>query len=460
MFYYRTKQVVEKVVRGTRLWPEALKSLLPRTLFWRALLIVVTPLLLVQILGTLIFYDRHVEAITRRLVLSVGGEVNMVMVELDRMPNAAAAEEFVLRTMRTMGLIVGYLPNQKLEDISVARPSASLIRRKMEATFAESLQQPFLVDIDSDPDWVQLYVKYGDGVLHVQFWHKRIRTSTTYVFVLWSWGLSLILVAISIIFLRNQIRPIKQLAKVADAFGRGVDVGDSFKPSGAREVRQAGTSFMEMRDRIQRHISQRTEMLAGVSHDLRTPLTRMKLQVAMLPEDPGLKTLESDMAEMETMINGYLEFARGQVSEPTQVVDLIVLLRDVIDSAARSGLSVTFDTEYTHVQAVLRPNGIRRALTNILENARRYADHARVTINLSRTFCDVIIEDDGPGIPEDKRTEVFRPFRRLESSRNTETGGAGLGLSIVRDVVQGIGGEVRLDQSDMGGLKVTLALPR
>lgn len=440
---------------------EQFKRVLPRTLFWRALLIVVTPLLLVQIIGTLIYYDRHVEAITRRLALGVGGDINMVMAELDNKQTQEESEELLLRAQRHLGLIVDYLPGESLESLRTPARFPSLIRRKLYLTFNEVLQQPFILDIESDPNWTSLAVNYGEGVLRFQFWHKRVSTSTTYLFVIWSWGLSLILVAISIVFLRNQIRPIRRLSEAAEAFGRGKELEEDFKPSGAREVRQAGLAFMDMRNRIDRHIRQRTDMLSGVSHDLRTPLTRMKLQLAMMADQEFASYLNDDITEMETMINGYLDFARGEGSELTQDVDLWDLTADVVHAFQRSGFEVGLVPRKEHVSVSLRPNAAKRALSNVLENARRYASQASVRIKKGmRDSWVVEIDDDGPGIPEEKRSEVFRPFKRLEDSRNSETGGAGLGLTIVRDVVQSLGGEVRLGQSSLGGLRVELIFPK
>ena len=441
-------------------WRNQIKRFLPHRLFWRALIIVITPLLLVQIIGTLIYYDRHVEAITRRLTLGVGGDINMVIEQLELEPDQEDTQYFLTRAQHNMGLSVNLIKNKHFDDVLLPSTTPSLIRRKMYLSFSEALKQPFILDTESHEKLISLWVSHNDDLLQFQFSKKRVSTSTTYVFILWSWGLSLILVAISIIFLRNQVRPILHLAHAAETFGRGRDLEEPFKPSGAREVRRAGIAFIDMRNRIQRHISQRTEMLAGVSHDLRTPLTRMRLQLAMIADADTVKPLKQDISEMESMINGYLDFARGQVSEPAIEKDLVAITLEAVEAATRMEFDVTMVNTEDSVAIILRPNSFRRALSNILENARRYADQAIVSVENVAGIWRVIIDDDGPGIPGECRTEVFRPFRRLDSSRNTQTGGSGLGLTIVRDIMRGMGGDIRLGDSPLGGLRVELLFPR
>jgi len=298
---------------------------------------------------------------------------------------------------------------------------------------------------------------------------KRVSSPTTYIFVMWMVGASLILLAIAIVFLRNQIKPIRRLAEAADDFGKGVGTLE-LKPSGATEVRRAAAAFLRMRDRISRHVDQRTEMLAGVSHDLRTPLTRMKLQLAMIEGDGEIENLKADVNDMERMVEGYLDFARGQDTEQTINADLNVLVGDVVAAARRDGGEIEMATpaessaqagqgEAKPYMAFVRPVGLKRCLTNLLNNARRHAEHISVSLARNGDYLEIAVDDDGPGIPEDQRAEVFRPFRRLDESRNLDTAGTGLGLAVARDVARSHGGDIILSQAPAGGLRALVRLP-
>ena len=270
-------------------------------------------------------------------------------------------------------------------------------------------------------------------------------------------GVSLVLFAIATLFMRNQVRPLRRLAISADRFGRGLDVPD-FKQAGALEVRQAASAFTLMRERIQRQISQRTEMLAGVSHDLRTPLTRIKLQLALMTDHPDIANIQTDINDMETMLEGYLAFARGEGGENAVAVNLGALLDEVVASARREGAAIDLHVEGDMVLP-LRRDAFKRALVNLLSNSQRHAEHISVRAGRRNDGVVITIDDDGPGIPPDKREEVFRPFYRLDTSRNRETGGVGLGLAISRDVIRGHGGNIALDASPLGGLRVRIRLP-
>jgi two-component system osmolarity sensor histidine kinase EnvZ len=286
---------------------------------------------------------------------------------------------------------------------------------------------------------------------------KRIFSSTTYLVYFWAVGTAILLVAVALVFMRNQVRPIRRLAVAAERFGKGQDV-PAFKPEGATEVRQASAAFIQMRERIKRQIEQRTAMLAGVSHDLRTPLTRMKLELAMLGDSPDVASLKQDVQQMERMIEGYLAFARGEGREDVQPVDLGELLRKLAADFRREGAEVDLHVEQP-VTLSLRREAIRRCLTNLIGNAHRYGGAVSVRVGKRRGGVEVLVDDDGPGVPPDKREEVFKPFVRLDSSRNFDTGGTGLGLTIARDVARGHGGDLTLDESPTGGLRARLWLP-
>jgi two-component system osmolarity sensor histidine kinase EnvZ len=274
---------------------------------------------------------------------------------------------------------------------------------------------------------------------------------------MWMIGTSLILFGVATIFMRNQVSPLRRLASAAENFGKGRDT-PNFSPSGATEVRQAASAFMSMRDRIQRQIQQRTEMLAGVSHDLRTPLTRMKLQLAMLQDNAEIEELNSDVAAMEGMIEGYLNFARGEGSETPVPTDARTLLDEVVHEARRNGVQITFEMEEA-IELPLARNAFKRSLTNLIDNAARHGEQVSVLGQRNGSVLEFIVDDDGPGIPEDMRDEVFRPFFRLDQSRNLATGGTGLGLSIARDIVRTHGGDITLSDAPSGGLRATIRVP-
>jgi two-component system osmolarity sensor histidine kinase EnvZ len=305
---------------------------------------------------------------------------------------------------------------------------------------------------------IAMDIQYPDGVLHVVVNGKRLFTSTTYIFVLWMVGSSMVLFAVAMAFMRNQVRPIRLLAAAADALGKGREV-PPFKLAGAIEVRQAAHAFNIMRERIRRQIGQRTEMLAGVSHDLRTPLTRMKLELAML-KGPEAQELKADIDEMERMVEGYLAFARGDESEPTIKADIGELVDEIAAQARRGGAAVAVKNAGAGVLVLpMRRAAMKRAVANIVNNATTYGKRAEIAARRVGGNIEIAIDDDGPGIPAAKRTDVFRPFFRLEESRNRETGGVGLGLSIARDVIHGHGGSIVLEDSPLGGLRVRFRLP-
>ena len=319
------------------------------------------------------------------------------------------------------------------------------------------LRRPFSVDTVTYYKKVEIRVQLPRGVLRVMAPTKRVSSPTTTIFISWSIGSAIVLFIVATIFMRNQVRPIKRLANAAESFGKGRDV-PGFKPTGAAEVRQASAAFIRMRQRIKRQIAQRTEMLAGVSHDLRTPLTRMKLQLAMLKSGREIKGLRADIAEMEVMLEEYLAFARGEGTESPIETDIAKLLREIVGNARRKGMTIALKSSGA-LTVPVRPNAFRRCLTNLLGNAVQHADKVAIEAARNSNAIEIIIDDNGPGIPKSKRAEAFRAFSRLDPSRNPDSGGVGLGLTIARDIIRGHGGEVALEDSPKGGLRVRLRLP-
>jgi two-component system osmolarity sensor histidine kinase EnvZ len=436
--------------------PGPIRRFLPRSLLGRAVLIIITPLILLQVISTWVFYDRHYDTITKRLAQGLAGDVAAVITLIERNPDLQHRREVFQVARSAMQLQLTLTEGAELPE-PVAPRVRTLVELRLDDALHERLRLPFVIDARSIRDRVVILVELPQGVLRVLVTDERLFSSTTYIFIFWTIGSSILLFGIAVIFMRNQVKPIRRLARAAESFGKGQEVRD-FKPEGATEVRQAAAAFINMRDRIKRQIQQRTEMLAGVSHDLRTPLTRMKLQLEMLQEVPDAKYLQSDVAEMEHMVEGYLAFARGEGQETPAPSDLGGLLRDVVTQMTRDGRGIDLHVE-EDLALPLRREGMRRCLTNLIANAQRHGQHVAVRAGRRKNLVEVTIDDDGPGIPPQHHDDVFKPFFRLEGSRNPATGGIGLGLTIARDVARSHGGDVSLETAPGGGLRARIWLP-
>ena len=437
-----------------------IKRILPRSLFGRLVLIILSPLILLQVISTWVFYDRHYETVTRRLAQGLSGDIAAVIQMMIRNPGSVDRLQTFRLAERVMLLKLTFEEGARLEATTRTDTFgifASVLDRQLAKALREIVGRPFLIDTNSLEKRVQIDVQLADGMLRVLVPRKRLFSSTTYIFIMWMVGSSIVLFVVALLFMRNQVKSIRRLAQAADSFGKGRDVAD-FKPEGATEVRQAAGAFIQMRNRIKRQIRQRTEILAGVSHDLRTPLTRMKLQLAMLGRTPETESLESDVAAMERMVEGYLAFARGESVEQPEPTEVSGLLREVVVQMRRDGGIVDLHVEQA-MTVPLRREPMRRCLSNLIANAQRYGEHVSVRAGPRDKVIEITIDDDGPGIPPDKRREVFRPFFRLEQSRNPETGGVGLGLTIARDVVRNHGGDIVLEDAPGGGLRARIWLP-
>ncbi len=443
--------------RRARQWL-SLRRYLPRGLFGRSLMILMTPVLIMQGVAIFYFYDRHWETITKRLALGVAGEIAMIIDEFRRQPNPRLRAELFERAEATLSLTLGFRPRDHLRQ-RMFNYGNYILRVQLIEALSEEVHWPVLVAPQVLGRWAEIQVQLPEGVLTVLVPRRRLFSVTSQVFMVYLIGSGLVLFPVALLFMRNQVRAIRRLAEAADSFGKGRDV-PHFRPAGATEVRRAARAFMVMRDRLQRQITQRTEMLAGVSHDLRTPLTRMKLELALLGDGPEVAGLQADLVEMERMIEGYLAFARGEGAEEPAATDLVALLDEVVAAARRNGAQIEQTVAATPpMRVTLRPQAIRRCLTNLLSNAQRHARHIWVQAEWRAGQARVLIDDDGPGIPEDRMEDVFRPFQRLDSSRNPATGGSGLGLTIARDVARAHGGDVTLARSPQGGLRCIVGLP-
>ncbi|MBI1301791.1 MAG: HAMP domain-containing protein [Alphaproteobacteria bacterium] len=440
------------------------KSVLPTTLFGRSLLILVLPVLLIQALSTFIFFDRHWIKMTSRLAFAVAGEISILANLIESTDDQNEIQEFLSLAETRLDYVLSLDPQEKLVITDVNKYAffhgfEGMIHRTLRAEMQNALTHPFEINVDFYEKWIEVRVQLSKGVLNISLPQRRLFSSTTYIFLIWIFCASSLLLVISILFMRNQIRPIRRLAIAAERFGKGRDVR-KFKIEGAKEVRQAGQAFLDMKTRIQRQIKQRTEMLAGVSHDLRTPLTRLKLQVAMMGDSPDVYDMKNDIRDMERMIDGYLDFVRGEGDESPVMTDIAVLLQDVTTSVKRQGIDVLLNLNDISVFIALRRTAFKRCLNNITSNAAKYGSMIWITLNkVQDNQIEIVFEDNGPGIPEEKMSDVFRPFYRVDSSRNTETGGVGLGLPISMDIVHTHGGEIWLEKSQHGGLAVYIRLP-
>ena len=432
------------------------KRLVPRTLFGRFLLIIVIPLVLLQLVAGYVFFARHWETVSRRLAGALAGEIGTVIALRREMENETDFRRLLFQMRRRLVIDTRFEPGARIEG-DTKPPGISIFERTLFVALRGQLREPFHIALDGPDRRVIVSVGLIDGAMHFSTQRKRLFTTTIYLVVMWMVGTSILLLAIAVFFMRKQIRPMRRLAEAAEAFGKGHDV-PAFKPEGASEVRQAAAAFLEMKERIRRQITQRTEMLAGVSHDLRTPLTRIKLQLAMLGGGEAVADLQSDVVEMERMIEGYLAFARGEGDEAPTPTDLGALLDEVVTSGRRKGGAIALARD-GDILLPLRRNAVRRCLTNLIDNALRYGEHVTIETRRLDGMIEILVDDDGPGIPEDERENVFRPFYRLDASRNPETGGVGLGLTIARDVVHGHGGELALETAPGGGLRVRLRFP-
>jgi two-component system osmolarity sensor histidine kinase EnvZ len=431
-----------------------IKSFLPRTLEGRTFLILIVPVVIAQMITVYIFFERHFSTLSVELSRAVAGDVALLIETTEHSPDRR--KQIYAGAAQTLDLSVEFEPGEALSP-TVEKHWNPLIEPILETALQERISpRPFTIGAYGDDNWVEIRVQLPDGVLDVRSPQRRLFSYTAFVFIAWVVGASLILTGIAVIFMRNQVRPIRRLALAAENFGKGRDTM-RLKPAGALEVRQAAAAFLTMRDRIRRQIAQRTEMLAGVSHDLRTPLTRMKLQLALLGDGEETEELRADVGEMETMIDAYLAFTRGEGGEAPQRTNMAQLLREVVDGQPGRD-RVALETAEP-IELTVRPSTMKRCLGNLIGNALRYGTNVRIGAEWRQRTLIIVIDDDGPGIPPESREDVFRPFFRLESSRNIWTGGVGLGLSIALDIAHGHGGEISLEDSPMGGLRVVLTLP-
>jgi len=435
----------------------ALNRRLPKSLFGRSMLIVVLPIVILLAVLTQVFIDRHYQLVTRRLSDAVARDVGAVVDLVKAAPDERALALLERTALKRLDMAVTLRPEVTTLRPPPPRTFFSLLDDTLSSTLNRRITEPLRLDTVSFQPLVEVEVLTAKGVLRILFPRNNAYAANSHIFLVWMVVTALFLVIVAVVFLRNQIRPIQRLAVAAEMVGRGRTPKD-FVPSGAREVRQAALAFIEMRRRIERQIEQRTTMLAGVSHDLRTILTRFKLELALLPESEEVEAMRGDVDNMAAMLEAYLAFARGVADEDTQRVRVRDLVADIESYARRAGRSLLVDCP-DDLTAALRPIAFRRMLGNLVGNAARFGRRVEIRVTRQDDWMTIHVDDDGPGIPPEQREAVFRPFHRLDVSRNQDIGGSGLGLAIARDIALSHGGDIRLMDAPIGGLRVQVRIP-
>ena len=429
-----------------------IKKLLPQRLFYRSLLIVAVPIIGLQIVISIVFFDSLWIKTNKGLTRALVGEIDTI---IDIYNNEDEYNKKKLTDLynQNFSFSIRFLENTKLPDIKVERwfsPMDRTLRRELKSKVNE-----YWFNTTSYQELVDLRIKFNDGVLQIFFPKERIQASSIRIFALWITLPAFFLIAIAIIFLKNQTRPIINLARASEKFGRGEDVED-FSPSGALEIRLAGYEFDKMRKRIIRHLNQRSEMLSGISHDLRTPLTRMKLQLAFIKDNEISKKLSDDITEMEKMLNEYLQFASLRSGETTETFDISELIENTVLKYETREI-ITDIPEKVYLDG--RKNLIQRCLNNLIDNSIKYSKNILISLKKSTNSITITIDDDGPGIPEKERENVFKPFYKINKSRGDSKSSVGLGLSIASDIIRSHGGNIKLESSSKNGLRAKIFLP-
>ena len=431
-----------------------IKKILPKKLFYRSLVIVATPMILLQIIITVVFFDSLWIKSNKGMTKSLVGEVETLFDVYRTQQDQKHKETLIAIYNKNFDLTVSLKENEILPEEKTERwysPIDRSLRRELKSIFGTS----YWFDTTTYKEKVDLRIKYKSGVLQIFFPKNKISTSSARIFALWITLPGLLLIMIAIVFLKNQTRPIVNLAKAAEKFGRGEFIKE-FRPSGAREIRQAAYEFDKMRKRITIHLNQRSEMLSGISHDLRTPLTRLKLQLALLKQQDLAKKMGDDIEEMERMLNEYLEFSRHQKNEENEKVNLNEIIKDVVKKYENKEIDISVEE---NLEINIRPNSIKRCLANLVDNGLSYGEKVKILVKKTLNKVIIFVDDDGPGIPEKEYYNVMKPFYRIDKSRGQNQSGVGLGLSIANDIIRSHGGNISLEKSPLSGLRVKISLP-
>ncbi len=432
-------------------------SRMPKGLFARALIIIIAPMIILQSVIAYAFMERHWQTVTRRLSAAVTQDIAALIDIAQSYPQDKDYETLTRIAGDRLGLDVEMLPAGALPPPG-PKPFFSILDSSLSREIRTQIGRPYWIDTVGRSNIVEIRIQLDKGILRVLTRRSQAYASNSHIFLMWMVGTSFVLLGIAVLFLRNQIRPILWLAQAAESFGKGREI--DFRPRGAREVRQAGHAFIEMRRRIERAMEQRTAMLNGVSHDLRTILTRFRLSLELMDgeDNPEIEPLKRDVDEMSRMLEAYLAFARGDAGEASAPTDMGLLLEELKADSERAGHATEVVISGDPI-ATVRPAAFKRCLANLVSNAVRHGDRIAISAVRDPRWLTITVDDDGPGVPEDQRDEVFKPFVRLDEARNVDEGGTGLGLAIARDIARSHGGDVILGDSPMGGLRATVRVP-
>ncbi|MEF0938695.1 ATP-binding protein [Rhizobium sp. BR 362] len=441
---------------GMRWFSRWWRRRLPTGLYARTLLIFILPMIILQAVVTIVFMERHWQMVTQRLSMATTRDIAAIIDIIQTYPQDADYSAVAQMARQKLDLAISIEPGGELPPPR-EKPFFSILDGILSDEIRDQINLPFWIDTVGNSSLVEIRIKLPDKVLRVFAKRSQTYASNTHIFILWMVGTSLVLIGIAVLFLRGQIRPILALTQAAESFGKGQRL-ENYSPRGADEVRRAGLAFILMRERIERQIEQRTAMLSGVSHDLRTVLTRFKLQLALVGDNPDLVGLNEDVEDMQSMLEGYMAFARGEAEEDVGKLRLSDILDKVEQDFSLHGKSMTFSIDGDNEISV-RPNAFTRLVTNLASNARRYANTLRIEAKHSTKWLTINFDDDGPGIPANSREDVFKPFFRLDEARNLDNSGTGLGLAIARDIARSHGGNVTLGDSPLGGLRATIRIP-
>lgn len=428
-----------------------IKKLIPASLLGRSLIIVFIPIVTIVLITSLVFYQTSWNIISKRLTQSVAADINVIIKLIDHdlkfKAMRIAHEDFKMK--------INLEKNKDLNPLSFRVARGILSQRLQEAL--EGLKKPFFYDLSSLEQGAKIAIQLDNDLLIINVHRDRIYSGSAFVFLIWMFCSSLILLLLAYFFMKGQMSPLKRLAIIAETFGRGLNAPE-LKESGASEIRQTANAFNQMRTRIKRFLNQRTEMLAGISHDLRTPLTRMKLQLSLMRDTKEKKELENDISEMTAMLDSYVNFVKGEIPDPIEQIEFHDFLNDICISSKVPNKKINFIVT-NEIKSSGRPLQLKRCFNNLLENAIRYSKKIIVELSSKEENIIVKISDNGPGIPPSKYEDVFKPFFTLDASRNKLKGESGLGMAIARDIVRSHGGDISLSKSNIGGLKVTVTLP-
>ena len=452
----RVHHALGQVHDGWRRISRWLNSVMPKGLYARALLIIIAPMVILQSVLAFVFVERQWNEVTQRLSAGVVQDIAALIDVYKGYPQDADRAQIKRIAQERLGLVVDFLPLGDLPPPG-PKPFFSLLDSALSNQLRKQIGKPFWIDTVGKSALVEIRIQLDDAVMRVFARRSAAYASNAQIFLFWMVGTSGVLLFVAIIFLRNQIKPILRLADAAESFGKGREV-PNFRPRGAREVRRAANAFIEMKTRVERSLEQRTAMLAGVSHDLRTVLTRFKLELALIGDLPEVEAMKKDVDEMARMLEAYLAFARGDLGEQSASTDMAAFLEELKLDAERNGhrASVVF---HGPPIVTVRPAAFKRCLGNLVSNAARFAKTIAITGHRDHRWLTVTIDDDGPGIPQAMREEVFKPFLRLDDARNQDEGGTGLGLAIARDIARSHGGDIMLGDSPLGGLRATVRVP-